>query len=84
MAYLKAARANEVEVDYALLRRVAKLSHELSAIDAETIGQSFENELTDAMVVTYLAAVTKVSHALSDISEKYTYAFGDKLSRWGH
>lgn len=84
VAYLKAVKANDVEVDHALLRKVAKLTHELSAIDATTFGRSFENEVTDAMVVTYLAAVTKASHALAEVSEKYTLVFGDKLTRRGY
>ena len=83
VAYLNAVQAGRIPVDYGMLRRVGKLSHELSAIDSRSFDPSFENEMTDAMMITYLAAATKTSHALTSVSDKYTLAFGDRVGRRG-
>lgn len=59
VAFLEATASGSIEVDHALLRRVAGVCARLPAMDCKEFSEAFADERQDSLVVTYLAGVTK-------------------------
>eukprot|EP01118_Nematostelium_gracile_P003167 TRINITY_DN135_c0_g1_i1.p1 TRINITY_DN135_c0_g1~~TRINITY_DN135_c0_g1_i1.p1 ORF type:complete len:311 (-),score=85.11 TRINITY_DN135_c0_g1_i1:84-1016(-) len=78
--YLEASRQGKVPKDHGLLRKVASLVNQLPAIDTKEFQQQFINEYNDALLITYLSAMTKGANGINEMIDKYNVTY-DKSSR---
>jgi len=79
--YLKATQSGQFkERDEAILREINALLRQLPAIDTDKFKEDFLNEYNDALLVTYLATITRTSHAVNEMVEKFNIAY-DRQSR---
>ena len=79
--YLRAVQRGQAEPDFALLRQVASLCDMLPTGDTPALAGDFMRDYNDALMVSYLATVTKNANAVNDLSEKFMLvnARGSKL-----
>jgi len=79
--FLKATQSGQLkERDEAVLRQINALIHQIPAINTDKFKEDFLTEYNDALLVTYLATITRTSHALNEMLEKFNIAY-DKQSR---
>jgi len=79
--FLKATQGGQLkERDEAVLRQINALIHQIPAINTDKFKEDFLTEYNDALLVTYLATITRTSHALNEMLEKFNIAY-DKQSR---
>ena len=57
--------------DQRLLRQVAAVANQLPAVDHEELEGAFMEEYNDALMVGFLASVTKSTSGLTDLTEKF-------------
>jgi len=69
--FLEATKAGKVEKDHSLLRSLASLCNQLPATDSQQFQHDFINEYNDALVVAYLASMTKGSNSMNDLIDKF-------------
>lgn len=82
--YLKATQSGQFpERDEAILRQINGLCQQLPAIDTDKFKEDFLTEYNDALLVTYLASITKTSNALNEMLEKFNIAFDKQRRRGG-
>jgi len=60
---------------HTLLRKAAKILQQLPAIDSSKFQSSFDNELKDCLMLSYLAAATKTTSSLTDLNDIYSTVF---------
>lgn len=70
--------------DYEIIRRAAKICQQLPAIDSGKFHASFNNEITDCMMVSYLGASTKTLSALTELSDIFSSVYAEKMGRGKH
>jgi len=80
LTYLEATKAGKVPTDHGLLRKVVSLVNQLPAIDTQQFQQEFINEYNDALLVTYLASMTKGSNTINEMIDKFNVTY-DRSSR---
>jgi len=80
LQYAKAAQAGQIPRDEGILRQINALVQELPAIDTDKFKVDFLTEYNDALLVTYLASITKTSHAINEMIEKFNITY-DRHSR---
>lgn len=78
--FLEATKNGTVPADHNLLRLVASLVNQLPAIDGAKFRDEFVTEYNDALLVTYLASVTKTATAMNELVDKANLVF-DRHSR---
>jgi len=78
--FLEAAKAGKIPKDHALLRRISMLTSQLPAIDNDAFRHEFINEYNDALLVTYLATVTKGASGINELLDKFSI-INDRQSR---
>jgi len=72
LRFLQAVKRGEAPFDHGLLRRVASLCNQLPATtESATFKHDFMNEYNDALMITYLAAITKGSNCLNELIDKF-------------
>ncbi len=85
-------QAGAVAPDHKLLRQIGNLCHRLPAAGRGPSGeqgsgsefeQAFLGEYSDGLVVTYLAAVSKLTSMAQDVKDKFAHAFAD-AGQGGH
>jgi len=69
--------------DHSLLREINALTRELPAIDTEKFKEDFLTEYNDALLVTYLATITKTSNAINEMIEKFNITYERHARRRG-
>jgi COP9 signalosome complex subunit 6 len=69
--YLEAVKAGKLPADQALLRDINAVCQQLPAIDSGEFNEAFFTEYNDALLLTYLAAITKASSATNEMLEKF-------------
>ncbi|KAH8059279.1 hypothetical protein JL721_9377 [Aureococcus anophagefferens] len=69
--YLRAAAGGKAEPDFALLRQVSGLCDTLPTGGAPDQTRDLMRDYNDALMVSYLASVTKNANAVNDLSEKF-------------
>jgi len=79
LQFAKAAQNNGPR-DEGILRQINALVQELPAIDTDKFKEDFLTEYNDALLVTYLASITKTSHAVNEMIEKFNITY-DRHSR---
>jgi len=77
---LESMKSGKIPPNHSLLRRISSLTNLLPAIDSPAFRQEFLNEYNDALLVTYLAGITKTSSTLNEMIEKFNITF-DRHSR---
>jgi len=78
--FLEATKGGKTPKDHALLRRISMLTSQLPAIDNDAFRHEFINEYNDALLVTYLATVTKGSSGINELLDKFSIV-NDRQSR---
>eukprot|EP00808_Paulinella_micropora_P013672 g1272.t1 len=78
ISFLSAVESGKIKPDQRILRMVKSLCDRLPTMKTETFRQDFYTEYNDAMLLTYLAAITKAQVALSGLINKHNIA-GPKL-----
>eukprot|EP01126_Amoeba_proteus_P060675 TRINITY_DN8055_c0_g1_i8.p1 TRINITY_DN8055_c0_g1~~TRINITY_DN8055_c0_g1_i8.p1 ORF type:complete len:161 (-),score=21.34 TRINITY_DN8055_c0_g1_i8:75-557(-) len=79
--YLEAVKAGTLVPDASVLRDLKSLCQQLPAIDTPEFKDEFLSEYNDALLLTYLATISKSSVALSELLEKFNDTFGDRHFR---
>jgi len=82
-SYLHAVEKGEVPVDQSLLRQVATLCNLLPAIDTAAFKADFVGEYNDALLVTYLASITKGTSLTNELVDRYNVAYDRQGQRRG-
>jgi COP9 signalosome complex subunit 6 len=75
LAYLEAVKAGKVQPDHGLLRRIVSLVNQLPAVDTQQFQQEFINEYNDALMITYLATMTKGANTINDMIDKFNVTY---------
>jgi len=78
--FVKESRDGTIPRDEGLLRSVNALCHLLPTIDTDKIKEDFLTEYNDALLVTYLATITKTTNAINEMIDKFNIAY-DRHSR---
>mmetsp|Transcript_7095 Transcript_7095/g.8185 ORF Transcript_7095/g.8185 Transcript_7095/m.8185 type:complete len:300 (-) Transcript_7095:693-1592(-) len=79
-SYLAEVQQGKQPVDHALCRQISSLIRQLPAMDAEKFNQEFLTEYNDAVLMAYLATMTKGTAAINELAEKFDVAY-DKNNR---
>jgi len=70
--YLEAVKAGKFpDPDQNLLREINAICHQLPAIESGEFNEAFFTEYNDALLLTYMAAMTKASSATNELLEKF-------------
>ncbi|KAH3756324.1 Mov34/MPN/PAD-1 family protein [Pelomyxa schiedti] len=83
LRYIDATIAGSVPVDHDVLRQISSLCHMLPTMDSLQFSTEFMEECNDAMLVTYLAVMTKVAHSMSEVVEKLPVVLPGSQMRGG-
>jgi len=84
LQFLKSSQSGQLkERDEAILRHINALCQELPAISTDKFKEDFLTEYNDALLVTYLAAITKTSNAINEMIEKFNITFDRHARRRG-
>jgi len=78
--FVKESRDGTIPRDEGLLRSVDALCHLLPTIDTDKFKEDFLTEYNDALLVTYLATITKTTNAINEMIDKFNIAY-DRHSR---
>ena len=77
-AFLKDTREGKIKTDHAILRQIKGMCNRLPAANALDFKQSFVSEYNDALLVTYLASVTKSAAIVNDVVDKFNLTFAQR------
>jgi COP9 signalosome complex subunit 6 len=80
---LEAIKNGKVPKDQGLLRKIATLCNQLPAIDTPTFSRDFINEYNDALMITYLASITKGEGAINELIDKFNVTYERHSRRRG-
>jgi len=80
LRYLESVKSGSIPADHGTLRRVASLCNQLPATDTPQFKQDFINEYNDALMITYLASITKGTNGINDLIDKFNITY-DRQSR---
>jgi len=81
--FVSETKAGTIPRDEGLLRSINALCHLLPAIDTDKFKEDFLTEYNDALLVTYLATVTKTSNAINEMIDKFNIAYDRHTRRRG-
>jgi len=73
--YLKDTQANKVKTDHAILRQIKGLVNRLPAAHGADFKSGFISEYNDALLVAYLASITKSIDSVNNVVDKFNVAF---------
>jgi COP9 signalosome complex subunit 6 len=79
--YLEAVKSGALKPDYALLREISALCQQLPAIQTAEFKHDFLVDYNDALLITYLAAITKTSTGISEMMEKFNATYDPRAFR---
>jgi len=69
--FLKDVAANKIEADHKILRQLKGLVNRLPTMQSPDFREDFFSEINDAMLLTYLAAITKSTLQVNELMEKF-------------
>mmetsp|Transcript_22647 Transcript_22647/g.43269 ORF Transcript_22647/g.43269 Transcript_22647/m.43269 type:complete len:299 (-) Transcript_22647:579-1475(-) len=81
--YLQDVKNGTQAVDHELLRQIASLTRQLPAVDTERFREDFLTEYNDALLMVYLACMTKGTASINELADKFNIAFDNKNRRRG-
>jgi len=73
--YLQSVKSGELQADPAVLREIMAICQQLPAIDSNEFKVEFLSEYNDALLLTYLAAMTKSSVATQEMLDKFNSTY---------
>lgn len=73
--YLEGVKAGTIPVDPVLLRKAAKICNMLPTVDSSEFEHTFNSEISDALMTSYLSAVTKTLHSMNEVTDSYVSLF---------
>ncbi|TPX36513.1 hypothetical protein SmJEL517_g01357 [Synchytrium microbalum] len=79
--YVADAEAGLVPKNHDILRQIASLCNRLPTLDSADFQTEFLADYNDVLLITYLATITKGSHVITDMVDKFNLAVGDRSSR---
>jgi len=79
--YLEAVKAGTLPPDHALLREIGALVSQLPAIQTSEFKHDFLVDYNDALLITYLAAITKTSNGINEMMEKFNGTYDPRAFR---
>lgn len=79
--YLEAVKAGTIKPDHSLLRDINSLCHQLPAIQTNEFKHDFLVDYNDALLITYLASITKTANGISEMMDKFNAAYDAKSFR---
>jgi len=74
--FLEDVQKGKVKADQKTLRRIKALSQRLPTMDTQSFRDDFFSEYNDALLVTYLASITKSQSSLSSLVENFNMTAG--------
>eukprot|EP00029_Vermamoeba_vermiformis_P000889 TRINITY_DN11064_c0_g1_i1.p1 TRINITY_DN11064_c0_g1~~TRINITY_DN11064_c0_g1_i1.p1 ORF type:complete len:307 (-),score=117.14 TRINITY_DN11064_c0_g1_i1:104-1024(-) len=83
VTYLEAVKAGKLPADQSVLRRLSSLVNLLPAIESANFNNEFLSEYNDALLVTYLASITKTSNSMNEMIDKFNITFDRHTRRRG-
>jgi len=81
--FVKDTKEGTIPRDEGLLRSVNALCHLLPTIDTEKFKEDFNTEYNDALLITYLATITKTTNAINEMIDKFNIAYDRHTRRRG-
>jgi len=79
--YLRDVSSNKIEADQRILRQIKGLCARLPTMNSPNFKDDFLAEYNDALLVTYLAAVTKSTTMANEVVDKFNTAFASQRRR---
>jgi len=76
--FLKDTQSNKIKADHAILRQIKGMCNRLPAANALDFKENFVSEYNDALLVTYLATITKSSSIVNEVVDKFNLAFAQR------
>jgi len=73
--FLRSIQKGDIPKDHGLLRQVASLCNRLPAINTNNFKEDFLNEYNDALLITYLATITKGTSSINELVEKFNISY---------
>jgi len=73
--YLQSVKSGELVADPSVLREIMSIAQQLPAIDSNEFKVEFLSEYNDALLLTYLASMTKSSVATQEMLEKFNSTY---------
>lgn len=83
LKFLEATKQGQIPKDHGVLRNLACLCNQLPAIDSKEFSQEFITEYNDALLITYLATMTKGSNAINEMIDKFSVVHDRQARRRG-
>lgn len=74
--FLQDVQTGKIKPDQKILREIKGMCHRLPTMDSEDFTDDFLAEYNDALLVTYLSTITKGTHMIGDVVEKFNTAYG--------
>jgi len=81
--FLKDVAANKIEADHKILRQVKGLCNRLPTMQSPDFREDFFSEINDAMLVTYLATITKSTMQVNELVDKFNVAQSNRTAYGG-
>ncbi|KAL6049460.1 COP9 signalosome complex subunit 6 [Balamuthia mandrillaris] len=81
--FLVATAQGKIPKEHGLLRETVALCNLLPAIDTEQFKEEFVKDYNDALLVTYLASITKGSNIINELVDRYNTAYERQSRRRG-
>jgi len=81
--FLSDVQAAKQKPDQKILREIKGLCNRLPTMDSPQFSDDFLAEYNDALLVTYLSNLTKGTHMIGDVVEKFNSTFGGRRGMGG-
>jgi len=82
--YLRDVAAGKIEADHKLLRQIKGMCNRLPTMQSLDFKEDFLSEYNDALLVTYLSAITKSTNLVNEVVEKFNTTFSNQSRRRPH
>jgi len=79
--YLEAVKSGSLPADHGLLREISSLCQQLPAIQTNEFKHDFLVDYNDALLITYLTAITKTTNGINEMMEKFNSAYDARAFR---
>jgi len=76
--FLKDTQAGKIKTDHSVLRAIKGMCNRLPAANTPDFRESFLSEYNDALLVTYLASITKSTAIVNDVVDKFNTTFAQR------
>jgi len=81
--FLKDVSQGKLEADHKILRQIKGLCNRLPTMQSLDFKEDLLSEYNDALLVTYLATITKSTNMVNEVVDKFNVAFGSQGRRRG-